>query len=119
MKRWTIRIFAFLLLGAIVNVAVALSIPPFSSGVVQQYGWPIPAIGDEFGNGPRQPIWPGFAINTVFYAAVLWVLCAAPFVLRRWRRIRRGLCPKCGYDLRNRPNDSAVCPECGQSQTVS
>jgi hypothetical protein len=29
------------------------------------------------------------------------------------RRIRRGLCPKCGYDLRSRPSDSVVCPECG------
>jgi hypothetical protein len=62
---------------------------------------------------PLIPIWPGFAINTVFYAAVLWMLFAAPFALRKWRRIRRGLCPKCGYDLRNRPMDAAVCPECG------
>jgi hypothetical protein len=60
-----------------------------------------------------KPIWPGFAINTVFYAAVLWMLFAAPFALRKWRRIRRGLCPKCGYDLRGGGTDSATCPECG------
>jgi hypothetical protein len=60
---------------------------------------------------PIRPLWPGFAINTVFYAAVLWVLCAAPFALRKWRRIRRGLCPKCGYDLRG--STSQTCPECG------
>jgi hypothetical protein len=65
---------------------------------------------------PLRPIWPGVAINTVFYAAVLWLLFAAPFALRKWRRIRRGLCPKCGYDLRNRPIDSAVCPECGATR---
>ena len=39
----------------------------------------IPA-GHEF---PLQPIWPGFAINTVFYAFILWLLFAAPFALRR------------------------------------
>jgi hypothetical protein len=62
---------------------------------------------------PLRPIWPGFAINTVFYAFVLWLLFAAPFALRRWRRIRRGLCPKCAYDLRGSVGGSQQCPECG------
>ncbi len=62
---------------------------------------------------PMCPIWPGFAINTVFYAAILWLLLAAPFALRRRRRIKRGLCLKCGYNLRGRPSTSDVCPECG------
>ncbi len=31
--------------------------------------------------------------------------------LRRWRRRRRGLCLKCGYNLEG--NVSGVCPECG------
>jgi len=62
---------------------------------------------------PLQPIWPGFAINTVFYAVVLWLLFAAPFALRRRRRIRRGLCPKCAYDLRGTPVGATACPECG------
>ena len=58
---------------------------------------------------PFQPIWPGFAINTLFYAVVLWGLFAAPFALRRRRRIKRGLCPKCAYPI----GDSPVCTECG------
>ncbi len=61
---------------------------------------------------PVLPIWPGFAINTVFYAMILWGLFATPFALRRWRRLKRGLCVKCGYDLRGRPQGS-TCPECG------
>ena len=31
--------------------------------------------------------------------------------LRRWRRRRKGLCLKCGYDLTG--NVTGVCPECG------
>jgi hypothetical protein len=56
-------------------------------------------------------IWPGFAINTLFYAATLWSLFAALGVVRRWRRIKRGLCAKCAYDLRG--SNASACPECG------
>ncbi len=65
---------------------------------------------------PLRPIWPGFAINTVFYAAILWLVFAAPFALRRRLRVKRGLCPKCAYDLRGRTPASGVCPECGQPE---
>jgi hypothetical protein len=58
---------------------------------------------------PFRPLWPGFAINTLFYAAILWLLFAAPFALRRWRRIKRGLCPACAYPV----GASDLCTECG------
>ena len=61
---------------------------------------------------PLQPIWPGFAINTLTYAAVLW-LPFAPFTIRRVIRRRRGRCIKCGYDLRHAEHQA--CPECGQN----
>ena len=61
---------------------------------------------------PYWPIWPGFAINTIFYAAVLWVLFAVPGRVRRWRRIKRGQCASCGYSLRGTPHNEK-CPECG------
>ncbi len=54
---------------------------------------------------PLAPIWPAFAINTIFYATLLWL----PFVLRRFLRLKRGLCPKCAYPM----GESAVCTECG------
>jgi hypothetical protein len=60
---------------------------------------------------PICPIWPGFAINTLFYAAIVWLLFAAPFALRRRRRIKRGLCPACAYPV----GESAVCTECGKA----
>jgi hypothetical protein len=55
------------------------------------------------------PLPTGFAINTVFYAAILWALFAVPFVLRRRRRIKRGLCPACAYPV----GEGAVCTERG------
>ena len=58
---------------------------------------------------PLRPTWPGFAVNTAFYAAVLWLLIAGPFGRRRFLRVRRGLCPKCAYPM----GEAAVCTECG------
>jgi hypothetical protein len=63
-------------------------------------------IGSEL---PLRPIWPGFAINTLFYAAILWLLFAGPGRVRRWRRSKRGLCVKCAYPV----GTSDVCTECG------
>ncbi len=60
---------------------------------------------------PLHPLWRGFAINTVFYAAILWLLTLGPSAARRTIRRRRGHCLNCGYDLRG--DFSAGCPECG------
>ena len=66
---------------------------------------------------PIRPLLPGFAINTIFYAAVLWVLFAAPGAIRRWRRIKRGQCASCGYSLRGTPHIEK-CPECGGDENA-
>jgi hypothetical protein len=74
------------------------------------------AVASDTGTRPTLPLrlfWPGFAINTVFYAGILWLLLAAPFALRRWRRVKRGLCPACAYPV----GDSEVCTECGKPVT--
>ena len=80
--------------------------------------WGITLPLDIFGFGPRsfkklpgRPIWPGFLFNTLFYAAILWLVIPGPFALRRLIRRRRGLCPACGYDLRH--GEHEACPECG------
>ena len=59
---------------------------------------------------PYRPIWPGFALNTLLYAAILWIPFA-PFALRQVLRRRRRACLQCGYDLRGAV--SAGCSECG------
>jgi len=58
---------------------------------------------------PLRPLWPGFLINTVFYALLLWLLFFAPFAARRALRRKRRLCEKCAYPVGTSP----VCTECG------
>lgn len=60
---------------------------------------------------PVIPIAGGFVGNTSFYAVLLWALSQAPFAACRFIRKRRGLCIKCGYDLRY--DFSVGCSECG------
>jgi hypothetical protein len=56
------------------------------------------------------PLWPGFAVNTLFYAAILWPLICGASVIHRCIRRRRGLCPWCAYPM----GQSGVCTECGR-----
>jgi hypothetical protein len=58
---------------------------------------------------PTRLLWPGFAINTIFYAAIVWGLFAMPFAIRRRWRIKRGVCVRCAYPV----GTSSACSECG------
>ena len=49
---------------------------------------------------PCRPLVVGFTINTLFYAAVLWLPTLGPFAARRYMRNRRGLCVNCACDMR-------------------
>ena len=44
----------------------------------------------------------------------MWLLFAAPFALRKRRRIKRGLCPKCAYPV----GTNERCTECGATVAV-
>ncbi len=80
-----------------------MGLQPWPAPSPSGFGWP-KAL-------PLRPIFPAFVINTVFYAALLWLLIPGPFVMRRFMRVRRGLCPKCKYPM----SESAVCSECGKA----
>ncbi|MEQ8770179.1 MAG: hypothetical protein RIB60_06690 [Phycisphaerales bacterium] len=58
---------------------------------------------------PLTPIWSGLVINTLFYAAVLFVLIHTGRLMRSGWRAGRGGCPSCGYSLAG----VDTCPECG------
>ncbi len=80
-------------------------------------GWPAHSLGttwtfiDLWAEPCFRPLWPGFAINTLFYATLLWLLIPGPFALRRFIRRKRAQCPACGYPA----GESAVCSECGRA----
>ncbi len=115
---------------AVVNSELSLDVYTY----VVSAGWPIYSMRGvlRFANGdgnlrslwllpweprynpiaiPLRPIWPGFAINTVFYAAILWLLMFGVFTTRSLIRRKRGHCIKCSYDLRGAEHEA--CPECG------
>jgi len=58
---------------------------------------------------PLTPIWKGFLYNSLVYFAILITLLFVPWLLRRWIRLKRGLCPRCAYPI----GVSERCSECG------
>jgi len=60
---------------------------------------------------PLRPIWPGFLIDTIIYAAILFGVFLGFTSAKRFIRAKRGRCPRCGYDLRGQLAQG--CPECG------
>ena len=60
---------------------------------------------------PYLPMWFGFVLNTMFWALIAWAVIVGVFGWRRRRRIKRGLCVVCGYDLTGA--EHLQCPECG------
>jgi hypothetical protein len=75
----------------------------------------LPVVG-TIGLG-MAPLWPGFAVNTLFYAASAWGLWRMSFALHRRSRRRKGRCAWCGYD-RAGLAAGAACPECGEAGTA-
>ena len=80
---------------------------PSTSNTIRQHVWSFRERPNEI-DLPLAPIWTGFAINTIFYALLLWM----PFIARHVIRRKRGLCVKCAYDLRGVEHEA--CPECGK-----
>lgn len=69
---------------------------------------------------PLGIIWPGFLINTLTYAAAWFLVLLAArratrAILTR-RRLHRGLCPACRYNLLG--DFSTGCPECGWNRST-
>ena len=94
MKRRYLLILVFLLAGGLVNEVVEILLHRPPDGRL-----------DESMRIPHG----SFAVRTLFYSALLWLLILGPFTLRRFLRVRRGRCAKCGYPI----GESGVCSECG------
>jgi hypothetical protein len=62
---------------------------------------------------PRSIFLPGLIANCIFWCGTL-VLCSRLLHhLRQSRRVKKGLCVRCGFDLARLPR----CPECGTAAT--
>lgn len=64
---------------------------------------------DEVRVLPLTPIWPGLALDSVFWGAAALAVVHGPRTVRAALRRRRGLCPACAYPV----GASPVCTECG------
>lgn len=58
---------------------------------------------------PPYPLWPGFAIYTLFFGSIAWIAPMVVGYLKRRRRACRGLCIQCAYPIAG----LSACPECG------
>ncbi len=65
----------------------------------------------EFRALPWRIIWTGFVGNSAVYGGALLILWMSMLVARERRRLWRGYCPMCGFDLHHRLAE--CCPQCG------
>ena len=61
-----------------------------------------------------------YKVVRIPYTWILPVVALVPLMrlpvwVRRWTRLRKGLCPRCGYDVRVTPD---ACPECGWRRKI-
>lgn len=59
---------------------------------------------------PLHPRWPGFLLNTVFYAMILWPISLLPGLYTHILRKIANKCPSCGTDI----GVDSVCEQCGE-----
>ncbi len=84
-----------------------------SGSVLARRGCAPLAIGSITYEIPYKPIPSGLLLNTLFYAAITLTAALSWRALRRHRRVRKGRCTACGYDLAGLDR----CPECGAKPT--
>jgi predicted RNA-binding Zn-ribbon protein involved in translation (DUF1610 family) len=74
------------------------------------------AMGDER-RVPVRPVPVGFAVDVALFAAASWWGVEWWTRARTRRRLARGACVGCGYDLQGLTAESTSCPECGRARS--
>src|SRR5207247_238621 len=80
-------------------------------------GWEVLGFRFESGNEFSRPFWFGCEVPLWFLAIFLSLMPSLAVIRarRRWARLRRGACLRCGYDLRATPRGGGEllprCPE--------
>lgn len=88
-------------------------LPPYTSPVWSRRDQQIPFA--ELVYMPYSPIWAGLLLNTLFYAVLVFALSSIKRAFRHARRMQRGKCPICAYNLLY--DNTTGCPECGWQKT--
>ncbi len=89
--------------------------PPGPDGLLHEaeIGAEILAFPEQLTEGQGSGVHAGLQAVRPPRPPTVWILRPrggpGPFVLRRFLRVRRGLCPKCAYPI----GESLVCTECG------
>jgi hypothetical protein len=65
---------------------------------------------------PWRPVWSGLIVDVAFYGSLWWCVLLAHRTVAARRRLRKGACPACGYDMTGL--EARVCPECGASAST-
>lgn len=96
-----------------VHGAFAQSLPPYTSPVWSRRDQQVPFA--ELVYLPYSPIWIGLLLNTLFYSVVVFAFSSIKRAFRHARRMQRGKCPICAYELFY--DNTTGCPECGWHKT--
>lgn len=85
--------------------------------IKERLEWGVPISGTpsvlqrDFKALPLRPIWIGMVTNTLLASVLVGAVWFGVPAIRRTLRVRRGLCPWCGYD-RSGAQPESPCPEC-------
>lgn len=104
--------------GFILSYGVFLHDKPLGIGDIYGSSWTrFGFVLERYESLPNPPIFiDGWALQVPFWCPVILFLAYPTLAflrgpVRRYRRRKRGLCVRCGYNLTG--NVSGVCPECG------
>ncbi|MGD2111004.1 MAG: hypothetical protein PVI86_16630 [Phycisphaerae bacterium] len=104
-KEWVLHAGRFLL------ATLVMEDPVHCGNTIMLHGWVAGPGTYQRVRHVHLPCW-----TTCLFLAAYPVFALVRGPLRRWRRRRKGLCIKCGYNLAG--NMTGVCPECGTKTPV-